>query len=269
MIKYAFIHYDLESTGRDPDGQESIIEVGATLLTVTEGENGLDFHVSHPRNILCRPTTKMMPDAQAVHRLEERYLVGATFLESWDQIGPRPIQGVPVPAVVAHNAEYERQHITDKMVFNRDWICSYRAARTIWPHAPSHKLGALFYWLINWDDPDEGPGTDTIAGVPINPKWASPFHRAGPDSYVNAFITAALLVEVQGDWKRLVRITAEPQVLTTIPFTKYRGQPFTSADNGLLNWFLNLQDGDRDVRHTAETILRDRGVLPPKPREIS
>lgn len=150
--------------------------------------------------------------------------------------------------LVAHNAAYERGFLTTELLGDVPpagtgprWIDTLKCARRAWEEAPEFGLQALRYWR----------------GLRLDPLFALPAHRAGPDSYVGAQMLAELLkTETVND---LVRWTKEPTHYPTCTIGKHRGQRWSDIPHGFLTWMLGAdRDFDEDIKAAARNELAER-----------
>jgi exodeoxyribonuclease X len=84
-----------------------------------------------------------------------------------------------------------------------------------------------------------------------------PAHRAMPDAYVTAHHLRDMLNEASID--QLLAWSAEPGLLPRVPNGPERGKPWDSLVSERL--VALSRDRDADIRFTAQTELRRRGVL--------
>jgi exodeoxyribonuclease X len=145
-----------------------------------------------------------------------------------------------VDVFAAHSASFERQWVTDELTGGAPWICTYKCALRLWPEAPGHSNQTLRYWR-------NPRGLDrSIASVA---------HRAYPDAYVTAHLLRDMLEETT--LEQIIAWTSEPALLTKIRHGDLRGQPWSAADDGLLDWFLR-KDFDEDVKFTVRHEIARR-----------
>jgi exodeoxyribonuclease X len=211
---------DTETTGDGPTDQ--VIELAAKCTgpgTVVEAP---------PATWLFQPTVPITPEARAVHHITDAELAefGAD-LRLWTT-GPQFGD-----TVAAHSADFDLRMIQQtwpKWQKPQRVICTYRCAKHIWPEAPRHGLQVLRYWL----NLDVSP-----AGVP---------HRATYDTEVLAALVQRMLTtHTEYD---LVRLTTTPVLLLTFPFGDYRGRPMPEVPMSYIQYMMERNDLDEDVRHT-------------------
>lgn len=219
---------DFETTGSEPPAAE-VCEVGYCDVIIE------DKHVCDPVSYLCGISGPMPPDVRAVHH------ISAEDVESLDPFDADNIDDGTVTAFAAHNWQFENQFF--KPV--KPAICTYKAALRVWPDAPSHSNGTLFYWLL-----DRGL-------IQPDLELSQPFHRAGPDAYVTGWILVALL-NAGATGKDMVAWTKEPKLLPKCTIGKFRGKPWSEVEDGFLGWILKQVDMDVDLKWNAERELKRR-----------
>lgn len=224
---------DLETTGLDP-ATEQIVEIGA--VPFRPPSDGII-------QSLVRPTIDIPVTASAVHHLTADDVKDAPMLDDvMENVLPR-MSAFPIWA--AHNAAFERGFL-DPVLFGTDvapiWICTYKCAVTLWPDLPTHSNAGLIYAL------------DLFESHTLRNAWlaANPLHRAVPDAMITGLILARILAKIT--IHTAIEISQLPVLLPRIPFGKMRGQPWSDADAGYLNWVLGKDFSD-DVHHTARHWL--------------
>lgn len=228
---------DLETTGFEPPA--GICEIGLCDLV----QDGADWLVGLPANLLVDPGHPIPPETSAVHHIIDSDVVDAPgFGEAATAVffDEERMQSRHM-VLVAHNARFERQWLTPEVTGEVHWICTYKCALTVWPEAPAHTNGTLRYWL-------NPPGLDRSK--------ADPAHRAGPDAYVTAFLLRELLARTTLD--DLVLISSRPALLPRCTFGKHRGTAWADVPADYLRWVTG-QQMDEDVLHTARHHLNKRG----------
>ncbi len=224
---------DLETTGLPEDQVKAICEIGWT--DVAETGQILQFG-----SFLVNPGHPIPPQTRAIHHISDADVVGAvTPTEGTTSL----MNGMePGDMFAAHNMAFEREFFGGGSF---PWICTLKCAQHLFPDAPSHSNQVLRYWL----------GVDQDAGFDVN--LAMPPHRAGPDTYVSAFLLRRLLMLAPP--AELHRLSFAPVLLRKISFGKHRGQDFTELPTSYLQWMVG-QQFDADVLHTARHHLRERGL---------
>jgi exodeoxyribonuclease X len=163
---------------------------------------------------------------RAENGARNRYEVVRTLL---GQIEPSTI-------LVAHNAEFDSRFLPE--ISGSPWICTYRAARHIWPGAPGHSNQVLRYWLKL---------------EPELPTGKFP-HQALYDAAVTSSILLKMLEHHTPE--QLLKLSKTPVRLKTIGFGKHRGQDFNQIPRDYLLWLRNQQGLDTDLVHTLDSVLK-------------
>ena len=204
---------DCETTGTTDDDQ--VVEIGSVDLK--------DRELANAMSTLVQPTIPIPPVACAVHHITDDMVAGAPSIEE----AMAPYMDARVFA--AHNCAFDRRFLP----FEGDWICTYKAAMTVWPDAPEHKNQVLRYWL----------------GLPALPDWVgiNP-HRALFDAWTTAMLLQRLLD--QRSVEELVEISGKPLLLPFLRFGKHANVPMREVPKDYLEWILR-EDFDEDVMHTA------------------
>lgn len=195
---------------------------------------------------LIKPVKPIPPEVSAIHHIIDEDVANAP---SWQEVKNyaadtlRAAEGAPLPVVVAHNCEYERNVLGEFVPVL--WICTYKCALRVWPDAPNHKNETLRYWLKLGDT----RGRQGSQGS----------HSAAHDTLVTLDIFAALLQHATVD--QMIEWTEQPTQLPYMPFGKHFKKKWEEIDSGYLTWIKNQgPDMREDVRNCAIAELRRRGV---------
>jgi exodeoxyribonuclease X len=229
---------DLETTDDGPEAE--VIEIASCLVEGTQAEV--------PETQLFNYIGEMAPAARATHCLEDAELRGFPVASgevlTWFACALYA-GGSDEPICVAHNSEFE-QLFLGRFTPGVQWLCTYKAALRVWPDAPRHSNGVLYYWLR-----DQGKVPD-LGGA------AHPMHRAGPDTWVTAHILLALLEEASAE--DMIQWTKEPRLMPTCPIGKFRGKPWPEVEGGFLGWMLRQDDMEADLKWNAKRELDRRAA---------
>lgn len=229
---------DIETTGGLPS---EIIEIAA--VDVVMSDEG--WSAEPPRSSLFRPEGEISFHAMAIHHLTPEHL-GADLPSCSDGLLHEFVVSNHRPDfLVAHNADFESQHIPAVVTDGLEWICTVKGARNAWPEAPGYSNQVLRYWR----------------GLKLDPALAMPPHRAGPDAWVTAHILIDLLRTASV--YDLIRWTQVPRRLDCVPFGRYRGRDWTALPNDYLRWLVGEPDMSEDVLARARKELADRELVPP------
>jgi exodeoxyribonuclease X len=229
---------DLETGGDAAEGH-GVCEVGWCDVIVRPADRPA---VGVPYSLLTYPGRPMSVEARAVHHItdEAAKLSGAAmeagFAALLDARRADDQPGRP-DYFAAHHADGDREF------FKADvpWICTWKAALRIVPDAPGFGLQVLRYYLE----------------LPCDGVTASPAHRAGPDAYVLAHLTARL-IEIGGAIEDMARWSTGPALLPRVTFGKHQGKKWEEVPTDYLDWIIEKSDMDRDVKANARFHLRKR-----------
>lgn len=228
---------DFETTGLAGEGK--ICQVGWTDVHVPESGRP---EIGFPFQMFVDPGHAIPPAMRAIHHIRDRDVLGAPSVDVGLEALKAPNGRGDPDIFVAHNAKFEREFAPN---IDGPWICTRKVAMRIWPDAPNHQNQCLRYWLNVDEDPDfEG--------------WnAMPPHRAGPDTYVTAFVLRRALEKATPE--QMVEWSNQPSLLPgAIHFGKHKGTPWSQLPTDYVDWMLKQQDMDEDVRFTARYWLNRR-----------
>lgn len=244
--QYLIRSVDLETSrkGTPADGAE-IVEMGWTDLIFTPETKEVVVDPTY-NSLLFKPANGMTVDTVAVHHITEAMVAEMPVCEDTHKrillMGENGAMPGPPAFIVAHNAEFEREFLTDEIIPGRRWLCTYKTGLRALPESPNHKLHTLRYHL----------------GLELPEAQAMPPHRAGPDSFVGAHVLANLL-------RRGVRVADmtnwffEPKWMPTCPLAKHRGKRWPDVPADYLDWIINkATDMDADTKHWARVEIARR-----------
>lgn len=220
---------DVETTGGTPS---EVIEVGTVDVVLTGGT----WSPEPPQSRLFRPAGAISFHAMAIHHLtpsdfpDDLGIGDDVTLKGYLDTMP------PAYAMVAHNADFERGHLSTSVVGDLPWICTVKAARCVWPEAPGYSNQVLRYWR----------------SLELDPQLAMPPHRAGPDAWVTAHILLDLLAAQSID------VLINPPAPEALPFGKYRGEPWKDVPTSYLNWMRQQPEMDSSLTARAAVELARR-----------
>lgn len=234
---------DLETAG---NGANDVCEIG--WQDVVRGEDGA-WQVTPSRGArFVNPGRPIGVDTMAIHHIRDEDVAGAPF---WRDLAPeilRPEGGVV--ALAAHRAAFEQRYCTPRLTGGTPWICTWKCALRIWPELPRFSNQMLRYLR-------KPAGLDHETGLPA--------HRALPDAYVTAHHLRDMLAVASLD--SLLAWSLEPGLLPRVPAGPERGKSWEVLSTPVLEAFLT--ERDIDIRFSASTELRRRGVLPPPPEKTA
>lgn len=230
--------YDCETTGFKASEGHAIVEAAA--WDVTRGEDG---------KLVCRPFLQTFvnpcrpipPSVSAIHHILDRDVIGAPL---WTAVAGM-LEDEPEPlAYCAHKAAFERQWFDPHGVH---WICTWKVALRLRPELETHSNQGLRYGL----------------GLELDPALAMPPHRASQDAYCTARILMHF-IDAGAKISEMIRISAEPALLTRIGFGEHFGKPWSAMPDSYLDWILK-KDFDEDtvftVRHELTRRNGERGSV--------
>lgn len=225
--------FDCETAGMEPPA--GLVEVATVDLIVYA-----DGRVVRGRmwSSFVNPGAPIPPEASGVHDITDDMVKDAPgFGDVVEEIATGAAAGEPEPThYAAHNAKFDRQWFNPP---GSVWIDTYRVAQVLWPDAPNHKLGTLFYYL-NIKLADE----------------AGPRHRALADAYITAAILRRSLRS--GTIEEMVDVTENPIMLKRIYFGKHATSEFKDLPEDYLTWMVKQTNMDPDAVYTAFHELQRR-----------
>lgn len=225
---------DVETTGFQGPPKGDFLEIANTPVLVTF-ENGelYDLKVGHTVSRLAHPQTSCHIEALATHHItEDLYAKEPPARQVHDEF-----MASECDFWCAHNASFEQKFLTAK----QPWICTMKVAQAIYPEAPSYKNQVLRYYL------DLDKSMDHARTLPA--------HRAGPDTYVTAYLLAKMIASRRISIDDMVALTNSRILQGKIPFGKHRGTPWSSLPPSYLQWLAKNSE-DSQVVETARHYLR-------------
>jgi exodeoxyribonuclease X len=231
---------DLETAGT---GGADVCEIG--WQDVVRGDDGRWTVDDAGRGArFVNPGRPISPATMAIHHILDAQVAGAPF---WKDAAPpvlRPERGVL--ALAAHRATFEQRYCTAPLCGGTEWICTWKCALRLWPHLESFSNQMLRYQRM----PE---GLDHATGLPA--------HRAMPDAYVTAHHLRDMLNEAS--LEQLLAWSREPGLLPRVPRGPHRGAPWPAL--ALPELQALAQERDLDIRFSAQTELRRRGLVEDAP----
>lgn len=233
---------DTETTGLDDPAE--MVEIGWTDVHITAtGQILID--PAGPRYRLVNPGMPITFPAMAVHHITPAMVDGAF---SPDEC--RQLVATGADILCAHNAAFDARFVRDHGL---PWICTFKAARTLWPDLQGHSNGSIRY----------------ERGLCPHDDRALPSHRAGPDTWVTAHILLELLQEASVE--RLIEITENPVLLRKVDFGEHAGKLWSEVPEKYLHWILHTSNmpsdpKKEDVVFTARQEVKRRSSPAPEVR---
>jgi exodeoxyribonuclease X len=218
----------------DPDKGAKLLELAWIELSYTgqmwEQTNSNEFYIEQPNSLIINP------HAQACHHIRADMLTqerGA--IKRYDAVRLLLDHIEPGTFMVAHNADFDSKFLPEII---SPWICTFRAAKHVWPGAPGYSNQVLRYWLKL--EPDLPTG-----------KYP---HQALYDVSVTVGILRKMLERHTPE--QLLKLSKTPVRLKTIGFGKHRGQDFNQIPRDYLQWLRKQQGLDSDLIHTLDSLLK-------------
>jgi exodeoxyribonuclease X len=229
-----FTVVDVETTGFDP-ANDALVEIAAVDV--------IDEQLHHlVRSALIRPSILIPPIAMAVHHITDLDVIRAGLARD---VVPAILSSDDDNKIyVAHNAQFEKGFLEPYVPGSR-WLCTWKAAKRVWPSLPGHKNQELRY-LLN---------------LPCERDIADRAHRAGPDAYVTAHLLCRLLREASV--ADMLRWTNEPVYMPVCPIGQDKGfkdKPWSEIDSGFLRWMIDKPIDNPDAIWWADQELKRRST---------
>ena len=231
---------DCETT--DMTDNAELLEIASCLVTLDMSRKTV---VGEPMAELFKSEGPIAPDARAVHHISPA-MVRDRFPATGDdrmRFVHRKDQDAPVSIVVAHNIEYEMRFFK-REIGDLPILCTHKAALRVFPEAPSHKNGALYYWLL------EREMVPDLGGA------CQPMHRAGPDTLITAHLLAVLLQNATT--QEMLSWTQEHRVLPTCPIGEWKGKPWHDVEHSFLRWMVNKNGMEDELKWNAQREINRR-----------
>lgn len=236
-------HYnviDVETT--DLTETPEILEAASCILALDADRS---TWIGTPHTELFKPHGAIAPEARAVHHISPEMVADRFPITSEDRhrLVHRPDLEAPVNVVVAHNLEFEERFFRGELG-TLPRICTLKVALRVFPEAPSHKNGALYYWLMS-------------AGlIPDLGDQAQPMHRAGPDTLITAHLLSVLLK--RATTHEMLTWTSEPRLLPLCPIGEFKGKPWSEVEHSFLRWMVNKAGMEEDNKWNARREIERR-----------
>lgn len=249
---------DTETCGvAAPDLQ--IVQIAfSDLVSASPDGNGPDWSIANPsalrREWLVNPGRAIPFDAMGVHHVTDKMVSREPIAED---VLPLIFDGAVAGMYAAHNAAYDIKVVDAAlpgMPSKFTWLCTYKAAVTLWPDAPSHKNQVLRYFL----------------GLELGDNIAP--HSALGDVTVTAAIAQRVLREIS--LEHWIAISSRPVLLRRVHFGEHAKKVWEDVPLSYLEWIIYKSKGewDPDVLHTAKhwhaiktRAQRSRGPQMPGP----
>lgn len=245
---------DTETTGMDP-AEDRLVEIAVVR------EDGSFSH-----SLVCPGERRISFGAMAAHHITNEMVADApSALDALAILGLTPPSddwGGHPEVLVFHNAEFDRGFLSEWL---RDlpWICTWRCALHLFPHAESHKNGSLWYELgLNHEMPPEAGNSSHRA------LFDALMTRDILEHMVELCLADPTIVGSEEDADRtpasclayLVWLSKQPVLLTKCRFGKHRDELWSDVPTRYMEWLLG-ENFDEDTKHTCRHWLLERGRL--------
>jgi exodeoxyribonuclease X len=230
---------DLETSGKARADGHEVVELASTDLYVDSDSRA--FRVADTVSELYGVSKPMDPEVIAVHHIRNETVAGLPICTPED-IRRHVTTGEP-QFIAAHQADFERQWITDDLIGRAKWLDTYKAARQMRREGP-YSNQALKYAM-------------GLGHLPHD--RCMPPHAAGPDSFVTAHILGLQLMEVSG--AQIEAWTRSPVKYWTCPIGEkqgWAGKPWSVIEHGFLTWMLSQANMEPDLKIAARAELAER-----------
>lgn len=225
---------DVETTGFSGPPKGDFLEIANTPITVLFEDGELyNLQVGNTYAVLANPGCDCHIEALATHHIvPELYRNAKPSRVVHDEFMSQECN-----FWAAHNASFEQKFLSTDV----PWICTMKVAQVIYPDAPSYKNQVLRYHL----------GLDKH----MEHSRTLPAHRAGPDTYVTAFLLAKMIASKKMTLDEMASLTSSRILQGKIPFGKHRGTPWSNLPLSYLQWLAKNSE-DAQVVETARYHLR-------------
>lgn len=225
---------DVETTGFSGPPKGDFVEIANTPVIVHFEDGELyDLKVGHTHAVLANPGCECNIEALATHHITPDLYSNAK--ES--RVVHDEFMAQECDYWAAHNANFEKKFLTT----DKPWICTMKVAQMVYPDAPSYKNQVLRYHL----------GLDKHMEL----ARTLPAHRAGPDTYVTAYLLAKLIAAKRMTIEEMAALTDSRILQGKIAFGKHRGTPWNKLPISYLSWLAKNSD-DEQVVATAKHYLK-------------
>lgn len=224
---------DTETCGIEAPNLQIVQIAAVDLVSAGDGAKGESWALDALRSWYVNPGRLIPCEAMAVHHTTDKMVEYEPPIAT---ILPLVFDGA-ANAYAAHNAAYDMKVVeaAEASINARlAWVCTYKAAVTLWPDSPSHKNQVLRYWLG------------------LNLKRELPPHTAIGDAIVTAHIAQRILAELSlADW---IELSTRPVLLPQVHFGEHANKMWADVPWSYLDWILHKSKGpwDEDIFFTAK-----------------
>jgi exodeoxyribonuclease X len=225
---------DTETSDLDPDKGAEVLQLAWIELQkineVWQPTFSTDYYIEFHGQIA--------PKAHAVHHIPPERLTKERGAIGREEAFNFLLQHIDSDSLmVAHNVDFDSKFFP---MVTRPWICTFRAARHIWPNALGYSNQVLRYWL----------------DLDIFKISAAVQHRFPHEALYDAATTTSILLRMLENHtpEQLLALSSRPVRLKTIGFGKHKGQEFSTIPLDYLRW-LRSNTKDEDVKHTIDSMM--------------
>lgn len=203
---------------------------------------------------LVDPLVEMDEICRATHHIDPELVKEKMTAKDWlyeymPDTGP----------IFAHNASFDKGHF-DGMLDDRQWYCTLKLSRKLYPNAPKHSNQVLRYYLnLDVSDMPTDPSSCVTNEFSSYDKDILNMHRALYDTWCTAKMVLKMIDEYGYD--NLIQMHDTPTLLRTFRFgNKHQNKTWDQVaveDPKYLQWMHNkVTDLDDDTRHTLNHYLK-------------
>jgi exodeoxyribonuclease X len=226
---------DTETSNLDPAEGAAILELAWMVVDHVNGE----WKPTAAHEMYIQHEGPIHPRAQASHHIRADWLTAERGAVPRTEAVEKLLQSIePDSFAVAHNSEFDSKFLPE---VTNSWICTFRAAKRMWPEAPGYGNQVLRYWLNVIPDLSMAP---TI-------KARSP-HQA---LYDVATTTGILLRMLRDHTPEELHQLSQPMLLKTIEFGKHKGKQFELVPRDYMTWLRDQPRLDDDLRFTLDHYI--------------
>ena len=229
MTKFLFL--DTETTNDDPECR--MIQLA---YKTSDGKEHSSFY---------KPAVEIDPGAMAVHHITNEMVQDAPEFEgSQDKLELGAL--LATHTLVAHNVKFDKAVLEREGLTVYKTICTLKNAQRLWPTLPQHKMQFLRYHH-KLEVSTKHEAHDARADIAVlEPLF---YHEL---EALKKELTASkpeTLIEIMEE------VSTQPQLIHIARFGKYKGKTFEeirNQDPGWINWLLQQDDIDDDLRYTLK-----------------
>lgn len=187
---------------------------------------------------LINPGVKIPSGASAVNGITDMMVLNAPSLDEYIASVGNPFMHSDL-VFVAHNSGFDYRFLKDHIHPEAEQLCTLRLARHFYPDADSHKQAALAFAF----------------GIEID---RSQVHSAGGDLVVLLQILRRICREKECTISELIKLDQQLRLDPIIPFGKHKGMKISKLPSPYIQWLLNLDDLDEDLRAALNLQMKGK-----------